>query len=193
MKRFMLLAAMCGALVLTAATIALAQTVQTAPNNPDGTCPEGFVQVNAPFCAQESPNTPGRVFGFGEGDPVTPPATLAGQSQYDPAADCSTQAAINANPFGCFVPTPETVGSEFTAATTQDDVNRGLTTQEAACQQPVYLASIFAANCDGAAADTPSESGMTATTTSLPATGGPSLALIAGALLVGAGLVLRRR
>ncbi len=32
-----------------------------------------------------------------------------------------------------------------------------------------------------------------ATTTALPATGGPSLVLIAGALLVGAGLVLRRR
>ncbi len=32
-----------------------------------------------------------------------------------------------------------------------------------------------------------------ATTTALPATGGPSLVLIAGVLLVGAGLVLRRR
>lgn len=45
-----------------------ARGAQTAPLNPDGTCPEGFVRVNAPFCAEESPNTPGRIFGYGEGD-----------------------------------------------------------------------------------------------------------------------------
>lgn len=87
----------------------------TVPLNEDGTCPEGFVTVNAPFCAQESPNTPGRVFGFGEGDSA-------------PQTSAPTQ---------------------NTAADTQ-------------------------------------------ATTALPATGGLSLALISGALLLGAGLVLRR-
>ena len=38
------------------------------PLNADGTCPEGFVTVNAPVCVEESPNTPGRILGFGEGD-----------------------------------------------------------------------------------------------------------------------------
>lgn len=47
----------------------------TVPLNADGTCPEGYVTVNAPFCAQESPNTPGRIFGFGEGDLADPTAT----------------------------------------------------------------------------------------------------------------------
>ncbi|MDP9478033.1 MAG: excalibur calcium-binding domain-containing protein [Actinomycetota bacterium] len=37
------------------------------------------------------------------------------------------------------------------------------------------------------------ETPSTTTTTPLPDTGGPSLALLAGALLVGAGLALRRR
>ena len=54
------------------------------PLNPDGTCPEGYVTVNAPFCAQESPNTPGRIFGYGEGD-LAPAA--AQYDQYSPAAD----------------------------------------------------------------------------------------------------------
>ena len=207
MRRFTLLAALCAALVLAMAPTAFGQTVQTTPNNPDGSCPEGFVQVNAPFCAQESPNTPGRIFGFGEGDlapeaPVAPsgvqyadPETTS--FEFDPEADCSTQALINANPFGCFIPSPETVGSEFTAATTQDAVNRGLQTQEQACEQPVYLASIFAPNCGATVSEAPNQvestPSPTTTTTAIPATGGPSLALLAGALLIGADLVLRRR
>ncbi len=123
MRRCMLLAVMCAALVLAMAPVASGQTVETAPLNPDGTCPEGFVTVNAPFCAQESPNTPGRIFGYGEGDLVDP-------TQYAPT-----------------------------------------TTAEAIDEE------------------TPS----TTTTTPLPDTGGPSLALVAGALLLGAGLVLRHR
>ncbi len=39
----------------------------------------------------------------------------------------------------------------------------------------------------------PTEAPVAQATTALPATGGPSLALLVGALLVGAGLVLRRR
>jgi hypothetical protein len=46
----------------------IAREARTVPLNPDGKCPEGFVTVNAPFCVEESPNTPGRVFGYGEGD-----------------------------------------------------------------------------------------------------------------------------
>ncbi len=85
MRRLLLLVglSMLGALLF--ASTALAQSVspsasagaggaitargaETVPLNPDGTCPEGFVTVNAPFCAEESPNTPGRIFGYGEGD-----------------------------------------------------------------------------------------------------------------------------
>ncbi len=47
--------------------------------------------------------------------------------------------------------------------------------------------------CDTPTATQPAQSEIPVTTTALPATGGPSLALLAGALLVGAGLVLRRR
>jgi len=82
-------------------------------------------------------------------DPLATYPDVLTNPDYDPEADCSTQEAINANPFGCFIPSPETVGSEFSAATTQDEVNRGFTTQEQACQQPVYLASEFASNCGG--------------------------------------------
>ena len=46
----------------------VAREARTIPLPPDGKCPEGFVTVNAPFCVEESPNTPGRVFGYGEGD-----------------------------------------------------------------------------------------------------------------------------
>ena len=45
-----------------------ARAPETAPLIGVGTCPEGFVTVNAPFCVEESPNTPGRIFGYGEGD-----------------------------------------------------------------------------------------------------------------------------
>lgn len=61
----------------------------TVPLNPDGTCPEGFVTVNAPFCAEESPNTPGRIFGFGEGDLATPTAS---EEQYVAPATPATPA-----------------------------------------------------------------------------------------------------
>ncbi len=166
MKRFILLAAMCGALVLTAATIALAQTVQTAPNNPDGSCPEGFVQVNAPFCAQESPNTPGRVFGFGEGDLAPQPSA---PTQY------ASEAPVGQFPAIC-------------GANTIDQFPEGTVCTEGGgfnLPEEVPTATQYAEPVTPAVSAT--------TTTALPATGGPSLALLAGALLVGAGLVLRRR
>jgi hypothetical protein len=55
----------------------IAREARTVPLNPDGTCPEGFVTVNAPFCVEESPNTPGRVFGYGEGDLSSAPSAPA--------------------------------------------------------------------------------------------------------------------
>lgn len=51
-----------------------ARGADTAPVNANGTCPSGFVRTNAPgnlACAEESPNTPGRIFGYGEGDLAT--------------------------------------------------------------------------------------------------------------------------
>jgi len=60
-----------------------ARGADTVPLNPDGTCPEGYVTVNAPFCAQESPNTPGRIFGYGEGDLASATA--------DPTASASAE------------------------------------------------------------------------------------------------------
>ena len=60
--------------------------IDTVPLNPDGTCPEGYVTVNAPFCAQESPNTPGRIFGYGEGDvaSVSASATASASASASP-------------------------------------------------------------------------------------------------------------
>lgn len=143
MKRYMLLSTTCAALVLVLASMASAQTVQTAPNNPDGSCPEGFVQVNAPFCAQESPNTPGRIFGFGESD-------LAPQTDN-----------LRQTPDGLqYSDLPDVIPGE--TETTQ------------------YAAPV---------AETPTAS---ATTSALPATGGPSLVLLAGVFLVGTRLLLRR-
>ncbi len=84
MRRLLYLATLSMLFMMVLAPTALAQTVETVPLNPDGACPEGFVTVNAPFCAQESPNTPGRIFGYGEGDLA--PAT-AQYDQYTPAAD----------------------------------------------------------------------------------------------------------
>lgn len=60
---------------------------ETAPLNADGTCPEGFVTVNAPFCAEESPNTPGRIFGYGEGDLATQSPAESQQPAADQYAD----------------------------------------------------------------------------------------------------------
>ncbi len=168
MRRFMLLTAMCGALVLTATTIALAQTVQTAPQNPDGSCPEGFVQVNAPFCAQESPNTPGRVFGFGEGD-------LTGQyAQPETQSDSS------------FVPCPLGL-DQYPAGTACGEGGSYILPNGLPAQGTLSEGG-------GEQIAEPQATAPTqATTEALPATGGPSPILLAGALLVGAGLVLRRR
>lgn len=50
---------------------------ETTAVNADGTCPVGFVRTNAAgnlACAEESPNTPGRIFGFGEGDLAQEPS-----------------------------------------------------------------------------------------------------------------------
>lgn len=168
MRRFMLLAALCAALAAAMAPMAFGQTVETAPNNPDGTCPEGFVQVNAPFCAQESPNTPGRVFGYGEGDPE--PQAVS-PTQYESEAPVEGFPAIcGANTLDQF---PEgtvcTEGGGFILPEEVPVVESGLEEPAAPQATPV------------------------ATTQALPATGGPSLALLAGALLIGAGLVLRRR
>ncbi|HSK82960.1 MAG TPA: hypothetical protein VK902_06065, partial [Rubrobacter sp.] len=83
MRKLVLLAGLCMLGVLTFGAVVWAQEdggaitargADTVPLNPDGTCPPGYVTVNAPFCAEESPNTPGRIFGYGEGDlaPATP-------------------------------------------------------------------------------------------------------------------------
>jgi hypothetical protein len=71
--------------------------IDTVPLNPDGTCPEGYVTVNAPFCAQESPNTPGRIFGYGEGDVASVSAS--------PTASASASASASVSVL------PETGGS----------------------------------------------------------------------------------
>ena len=66
--------------------------IDTVPLNSDGTCPEGYVTVNAPFCAQESPNTPGRIFGYGEGDVASASASPAA------SASASASASVSALP-----------------------------------------------------------------------------------------------
>ena len=77
MRRVLLLLGACLVMSLVFAQGAMAQqnladiranAAETIPLPADGTCPEGFVTVNAPLCAEESPNTPGRIFGYGEGD-----------------------------------------------------------------------------------------------------------------------------
>jgi hypothetical protein len=94
LSKLLLLAAlsMLGALLFAPAALAQsasssasadikAGAADTVPLNPDGTCPEGFVSVNAPFCAEESPNTPGRIFGYGEGDlSSTSPPTASSEA-----------------------------------------------------------------------------------------------------------------
>ena len=75
MRRLLYLAALCMAATLVFTPAAFGQTdspitargAQTAPLNADGTCPEGFVNVNAQFYAQESANTAGRICGYDEG------------------------------------------------------------------------------------------------------------------------------
>ena len=194
----MLLAALCAALVLALTPAVMAQQ--------DVDCDD----FGSSFGAQQyfdfvsPPGDPNGLDADGDGlacedgggaaQPAAPTTTQYTDPEmtsfeFDPEADCSTQALINANPFGCFIPSPETVGSEFTAATTQDAVNRGLQTQAQACEQPVYLASIFAANCGVATDDTPSEvqpapTTMTTATPALPATGGLPLVPMAGASLL---------
>jgi len=72
----------------------VAREARIIPLTPDGTCPEGFATVNAPFCVEESPNTPGRIFGYGEGDlssaqsaPASPGAEQTPDSGTDPCPD----------------------------------------------------------------------------------------------------------
>jgi hypothetical protein len=50
------------------------------------------VTVNAPFCAQESPNTPGRIFGYGEGD------VASGSASPTASASASASASVAALP-----------------------------------------------------------------------------------------------
>lgn len=143
MKRFMLLAAMCAALVLAMAPAVMAQT--SGPSGADGTfnC-EDFTDQGQ---AQEfSLSDPGDTNGLDEdGDGIVceslPTATPGGESG------------------------PILVPGE------------GESIPMAQYAQPV----------------TPAQMPTTVPTTALPATGGPSLALLAGALLLGTGLVLRRR
>jgi LPXTG-motif cell wall-anchored protein len=73
-----------------------ARGADTAPLNPDGTCPEGYVTVNAPFCAQESPNTPGRIFGYGEGDLATASATASATATPTATATATSTATTSA-------------------------------------------------------------------------------------------------
>lgn len=68
-----------------------ARGADTVPLNPDGTCPEGYVTVNAPFCAEESPNTPGRIFGYGEGDLASATASPVASTSAEPCGGRPTR------------------------------------------------------------------------------------------------------
>ena len=143
MRRFMLLAALCAALVLMLATAALAQS--RGPSGADGTynCEDFDFQEDAQdFYNQDTSDPDGLDGPIGTG--FTGEQGVACEEL--PSRGTGTG----------------TTGAQYT-------------------QQP--------AAAQGGGQQLMESGGDLA----LPATGGPSLALLAGALLVGAGLVLRRR
>ena len=77
--------------------------------------------VNAPFCAQESPNTPGRIFGYGEGD-------LASASPAASSASPGTAAATSSATATPEAVAPKATPSEASPATkakpAKDDVTK---------------------------------------------------------------------
>ena len=138
MRRFMLLAAMCAALVLALATAAFGQT--RGPSGADGTfnCGDFDTQEQAQAFLNQDPGDTNGLDG-------PPGDAFTGR----PGVACEDLPSVGG---GTMMPTePPTQ-----------------------YQQP----------------ETPVTD---MTTTALPATGGPSLALLAGALLLGTELVLRRR
>ncbi len=214
MRRFMLLAAVCSALVLMLATTAFAQT--RGPSGADGTfnCEDfddqgqaqefslsdpgdtngldedgdGQVCEGLPTAVPGGEDGPDFVPGTGESTLTTPDGT-----QYSNLSDLPGTEPVSIAPGGpCATPelAPDLIGVPI------EDLPNAFLNRNDPVGTP--LSSPLDPDGNGIACDTPTaiqstEPETATTTTTLPATGGPSLALIAGALLVGAGLVLRRR
>ena len=186
MKRILYLAALCMATTLVSAPAALAQTgLDCAPETGFG------FQEGAQAALLADPSDPNGLDADGDGIACENlPEGMPGDavfcadfaSQAEPQA--GAQAAFDANPadLSSLDADGDGVACESTtsvASGTQFEDNSGF----------IDDGGSEAEGDDDAAVNQPAAQ----TTTALPATGGPSLALLAGALLVGTGLVLRRR
>ncbi len=241
MRRFMLMAAMCAALVLAMAPAVMAQS--RGPSGADGTfnCrdfdfqedaqaffdndpgdtngldgPPGDASTGQPGVACEE--LPSRGTGTTE-EPVEPPTETTQPTtptQYeqpetpttsdldcaDFASQAEAQAIFDADPSdpngldadGDGIACEDNDPTEPTTQYTPPDTNPTTVTEtpDEEMTSPTPVQPVAPTTTETVGGGTPGATSATSAT-QLPATGGPSLALLAGALLVGAGLVLRRR
>ncbi len=166
MRRFMLLAAMCAALVLVMAPAGLAQS--RGPSGADGTynCADFDFQEDAQAFFNNDPGDTNGLDGP-PGDASTGQPGVACEEL--PSRGTTTGGGMTQQPT---TPTQYTQPETPNTRVTPDGI------QYSALPDATPSAEVPVAST---------------TTTALPATGGPSLVLLASALLIGGGLILRGR
>ncbi len=218
MQRFMLLAALCAALVLVLATAALAQS--RGPSGADGTynCEDFDTQEQAQAFFNNDPGDtngldgpPGDAFtgepgvacedlpSGGTGTTAEPPVEATqptAPGQYVPPAEPAPQVTaedLDCADFASQTEAQAVLDADSTDPNGLDADGDGIACEELFQSEPTEPMTQYPSLNTNPNTLTEAPGEETTSTTQLPATGGPSLVLIAGAVLVGAGLVLRRR
>lgn len=194
MGRFMLLAALCAALVLAMAPAVMAQTgdldcVNFATQeeaqqvyNQDPSDPNGLDDDNDGIACENLPSS-----GTGTGT-VEPP------TQYQPP-QTPTASDLDCADFASQAEAQATLDADPTDPNGLDADGDGIACEELFQSEPTEPMTQYTPPDTNPTAFTETsgeEATGTTTTTQLPATGGLSLVLLAGALLISAGLALRR-
>ena len=192
MRRFMLLAALCAALVLAMAPAVMAQTG-------DLDCANFATQEEAQQVYNQDPSDPNGLDDDNDGMacdtlPSSGTGTVEPPTQYQPP-QTPTASDLDCADFASQAEAQATLDADTTDPNGLDADGDGIACEELFQSEPTEPTTQYTPPETNLTAftETPGEEATGATTTTqLPATGGPSLVLLAGALLIGAGLALRR-
>lgn len=192
MRRFMLLAALCAALVLAMAPAVMAQTG-------DLDCANFTTQEEAQQVYNQDPSDPNGLDDDNDGmacdtlpSSGTGTGTVEPPTQYQPPETLTTS-DLDCADFSSQDEAQTTLDADTTDPNGLDADDDGIACEELFQSEPTEPTTQYTPldTNPTTLTETPGEEATGAT--QLPATGGPSLVLIAGAVLVGAGLVLRLR